>query len=176
MGSDVAVDGMEAPVALEGLGRDLDGTASQDAVRASTGRRRFLRYLAGISVFSTIGMIVTPVIGFLIPPRTSSAAGGGKILAGTIEEIPGGQGKVVAMGSAPVIVINDEQGVKAFSAICPHLGCIVAWDGAARNIVCPCHDGRFSASTGAVVSGPPPAPLPPVATTVEDGQIFLVGS
>ena len=32
------------------------------------------------------------------------------------------------MGSKPAIVVNTEQGVKAYSAICTHLGCIVAFD------------------------------------------------
>jgi cytochrome b6-f complex iron-sulfur subunit len=180
MDSDIAAEGVAAPMVLDEVERDralLGRDALRDGPAGAFGRRRLLRYLMGFSVVSTIGMIMTPVIGFLIPPRTSGAAAGGRILAGTIEDIPPGQGKVVPMGSSPVIVVNEEQGtVKAFSAICPHLGCVVAWDAAARNIVCPCHDGRFSAATGAVVSGPPPAPLPPVATAVEDGQIFLVGS
>ena len=65
-------------------------------------------------------------------------------------------------------------GVKAFSAICTHLGCIVLWDEAASNIVCPCHDGRFNPATGAVMSGPPPAPLPQLTTVVEGNDIFIV--
>jgi Rieske Fe-S protein len=41
-------------------------------------------------------------------------------------------------------------------------------------IVCPCHDGRFSPASGAVISGPPPAPLASLQTSVEDGEIFIV--
>ena len=77
------------------------------------------------------------------------------------------------MGSRPAIVVNTEQGVKAFSAICTHLGCVVAWNDMIGAIQCPCHDGQFNPATGAVVSGPPPAPLPPINVSVEGDQIFL---
>jgi len=160
----------------------IEATASPEPVApspagpaaSSPARRRFLRYLLGFSVVSTIALVVTPVIGFLLPPKSGSAGGGGKVSAGTLDEIPLGQGKVVPMGSKPVIVVNNEQGVTAFSAICTHLGCIVAFDDGNGTIVCPCHDGRFNATTGAVLSGPPPGPLAPVTVTVEEGEIFLV--
>lgn len=151
------------------------GTAS--ATRVPTTRRRFLRGLLGFSVMSTMAMVFAPVIAFLIPTKTGAAGAGDKVLAGTVDDIPLGQGKVVAMGSQPTIVLNTAQGVIAFSAICTHLGCIVAFDSGSGLIVCPCHDGRFNATTGAVVSGPPPAPLPAVKVSVEDsGEIFLIGS
>ena len=136
-------------------------------------RRRFLRWLGGLAVVSTAAMIVTPVIGFLIPSKNGAAAGGGKVLVGTTADIPAGAGKVVAMGSKPAIVVNTDQGVKAFDAICPHLGCVVAWNDMIGAIQCPCHDGRFNPTTGAVVSGPPPGPLPPITVSVEGDQIFL---
>lgn len=138
------------------------------------GRRRFVRWLLGFSIVSSLAMIVTPIIGFLIPSRTATAGGGGRVLAGTLESLPVGSGAVVAVGAKPAIVVNTPGGVKAYSAICTHLGCIVAWDAAATTIVCPCHDGRFNPATGAVVSGPPPAPLPPLTIAVEGDEIYIV--
>ncbi len=119
-------------------------------------------------------MVVTPIVGFLIPTRTSSSSAGGRVLAGTADTLPVGAGAVVAVGSKPAVVVNTTAGVKAYSAICTHLGCIVAWDGAVNLIVCPCHDGRFNPTTGAVVSGPPPAPLTPLTTTVEGTDFYIV--
>jgi cytochrome b6-f complex iron-sulfur subunit len=139
----------------------------------TTSRRTFLRWLGGLTLVSTVAMVLTPVVGFLIPSRNGASAGGGKVLVGTTADIPAGAGKVVAMGSKPAIVVNTEQGVKAYSAICTHLGCVVAWNDMVGAIQCPCHDGRFNAGTGAVVSGPPPAPLPPIPVSVEGDQIFL---
>jgi len=140
------------------------------------GRRRFLRYVLSFSVLSTIAMVLTPVLGFLVPSKTTTSGVGGKVLAGSLADIAVGKGKVVPFGGKPAIVLNTDQGIRAYSAICTHLGCIVAWDETARLIVCPCHDGRFTPTTGSVVSGPPPAPLPPITAQVEGDQIFLLTS
>lgn len=158
---------MESP--LSGQAQPTQAPAPE-----SPGRRRFLRFLMSFSVVSTISIIAAPIVGFLIPPRVQSSGGGGRVLAGTLTDIPAGTGVVVAMGSKPVIVTNTEAGVTAFSAVCTHLGCIVGYDPVVRQIVCPCHDGHFNASSGVVISGPPPRPLPPVATAIEEDQVFLL--
>jgi len=160
----------------ETLGGGTTAAAADEGAGGSGGfgRRRFVSWLLGFSVVSSLAMIVTPIIGFLIPSRTSSGAEGGRVLAGTLATLPVGSGAVVAVGSKPAVVVNTAAGVKAYSAICTHLGCIVAWDATTSTIVCPCHDGRFNPATGAVVSGPPPAPLPPLATAVEGDEIYIV--
>lgn len=140
----------------------------------SPGRRGFLRFLLSFSLVSTIAMIAAPIVGFLIPPKIAGGATGGKVLVGTTADLPVGSGKVVPVGSKPVIVTNTEAGINAFSAVCTHLGCIVGFDSTIRQIVCPCHDGHFNPANGAVVSGPPPRPLAPVAVSVEKDQIFLL--
>jgi cytochrome b6-f complex iron-sulfur subunit len=146
---------------------------ASDTTTTRHSRRRFLRWLGGLTVVSTVAMVVTPVLGFLVPTRSGRAAAGGKVLVATTADIPPGGGKVVAMGSTPAIVVNTEQGVRAYSAICTHLGCVVAWNDLIGAIQCPCHDGRFNPASGAVISGPPPAPLPPLNVSVEGEQIFL---
>jgi cytochrome b6-f complex iron-sulfur subunit len=137
------------------------------------GRRRFLQWLGGLTVVSTGAMVLTPIVGFLIPGAAGQASAGGKVLVAKTGDIPPGSGKVVAMGSKPVVVVNTDQGVKAYSAICTHLGCVVAFNDMTGQIQCPCHGGEFNPGSGAVVSGPPPAPLPPLTVSVEGDQIFL---
>ena len=137
-------------------------------------RRTFLKYLLSFSIFSTLAGVLAPIFGYLVPPPAGSAGSGGRVLAGTTSDIPVGQGKVVPLGSKPVIVTNTAQGgVKAFSAICTHLGCVVGWNETNQAILCPCHDGWFNPVTGAVMSGPPPSPLPPVTVSVEGEDIYV---
>jgi cytochrome b6-f complex iron-sulfur subunit len=50
-------------------------------------------------------------------------------------------------------------GFEAFSATCTHQGCTVGYQSSNNTLVCPCHGGVYSGSTGAVVSGPPPSAL-----------------
>jgi glycine/D-amino acid oxidase-like deaminating enzyme/nitrite reductase/ring-hydroxylating ferredoxin subunit len=72
----------------------------------------------------------------------------------TIHELPMGMGAIVNLGAKKAAVYRDEQNVvHTFSAICPHLGCIVQWNGAEKSFDCPCHGSRFTCD-GKVVNGP----------------------
>lgn len=137
-------------------------------------RRRLIKYLLGFSVLATLGGVLTPIIGYLWPPGQAAAGPGDRVQVGTMDDFPVGQGKIVAVNDKAVIVVNTGQaGLKCYSAICPHLGCIVEWDQARQFILCPCHDGRFNPINGMVISGPPPAPLPPLNLVVEGDIIYV---
>jgi Rieske Fe-S protein len=137
-------------------------------------RRSFVKLFLGVPVVSTLALAVTPVIGFLTPPRTTGTVAGGRLLVGTTGDIGPGKSKVVALGSKPVIVLNSPKGMKAFSAVCTHLGCIVGYDAAqSPDIVSPCHGGHFSATNGTVISGPPPTPLQEYPVAVEKDKIYV---
>ena len=138
-----------------------------------TDRRGFIKLLLGFSAVSTLAIIAAPIVGFLIPSESRGSGTGGRVFAGTTDDIPVGTGKVIAMGNQPVIVADLASGVTAFSAVCTHLGCIVSYDTTLNHIVCPCHDGHYSPQNGGVLSGPPPRPLPPVAVAVEGNKIYL---
>lgn len=78
------------------------------------------------------------------------------------EAVAPGTGAVIRRGVRPVAVFVDEQGVRhECSAICPHLGAIVAWNRAERSWDCPCHGSRFSPH-GEVLTGPATRALAPV--------------
>lgn len=65
--------------------------------------------------------------------------------------------------------------LRAYSRRCTHLSCPVNYESDKDRLYCPCHNGAFSAETGAVVQGPPPHPLPEVLLEVRMGEIWAVG-
>ncbi|MGH9452231.1 MAG: ubiquinol-cytochrome c reductase iron-sulfur subunit [Terriglobia bacterium] len=62
--------------------------------------------------------------------------------------------------------------VEVLTAVCPHLGCEVAWQPGADHFHCPCHGGTF-APDGAYISGPPPRGMDTLPTTVKDGRLMV---
>jgi glycine/D-amino acid oxidase-like deaminating enzyme/nitrite reductase/ring-hydroxylating ferredoxin subunit len=72
----------------------------------------------------------------------------------TINELAPGQGAVMNLGAKKAAVYRDDHHVlHAFSAICPHLGCVIQWNAAEASFDCPCHGSRFTCQ-GKVVNGP----------------------
>ena len=137
-------------------------------------RRTLIQALVGFSVVATLGGVLTPIIAYLWPPAQRTATQGERVAVGEEKDLPVGQGKVVSAGDKPVIVVHTAQGgVKAYSAVCTHLGCIVGWQSSRGFIQCPCHDARFNAVTGAVISGPAPRPLSPVQVSIENGKVYV---
>jgi Rieske Fe-S protein len=74
--------------------------------------------------------------------------------SGSIEEVPVDFGAVIRDGMSKLAVYRDPSGTAhVMSAVCPHLGCIVAWNTSEKTWDCPCHGSRY-ACTGEVVVGP----------------------
>jgi glycine/D-amino acid oxidase-like deaminating enzyme/nitrite reductase/ring-hydroxylating ferredoxin subunit len=77
------------------------------------------------------------------------------------QEVPPNSGAIQRRGLKKIAVYRDEKGlVHEFSAVCPHLGCVVEWNGMEKTWDCPCHGSRFDA-LGKVVNGPATGGLAP---------------
>lgn len=76
-----------------------------------------------------------------------------------VSQIEPGEGAIMRDGLKKRAVYRDEDGgIHQHSAVCPHLGCIVAWNSSEKSWDCPCHGSRFTA-TGDVIRGPAVKPL-----------------
>ena len=76
-------------------------------------------------------------------------------------EIKPGEGAILREGVSKLAVYRDEAGaVHKLSAVCPHLGCLVAWNSTEKTWDCPCHGSRYSAA-GKVYQGPANSDLSP---------------
>ncbi len=137
-------------------------------------RRRFLWWLLGLSGAITAAGITIPIIGYIMPPAQKGEAYSGQTEVGSVTDFTLNSGKVMSVANKPVIVVNTAAGgLKAFSAICTHLGCIVKYHPDRQAIVSPCHNGVFNPANGNVISGPPPRPLPPYELAVKGGKVYV---
>ena len=138
-------------------------------------RRRFVGSLVAFSIVAALGGVLTPILGYLRPPTLQSGEHGSRVRVASLTEIQAVGGLVAPANNKPVVVTATQgTDVHAFSAICTHLGCVVGWKNAGKYIQCPCHDARFNAQTGAVISGPAPSPLSPYEVVVEGDDVFVI--
>jgi Rieske Fe-S protein len=78
-----------------------------------------------------------------------------------------GSGAVVRDGFKKIAIYRDEHGaLHRHSAICPHLGCVVAWNDTENTWDCPCHGSRFD-PLGGVLNGPAISSLRPAEDKAE---------
>jgi glycine/D-amino acid oxidase-like deaminating enzyme/nitrite reductase/ring-hydroxylating ferredoxin subunit len=78
----------------------------------------------------------------------------GRYPAAAQSRLAPGEGAVVSEGRAKVAVYRTDDGeTRRFSAVCPHMKCIVQWNDQAKTFDCPCHGSRFEGA-GAVLEGP----------------------
>jgi arsenite oxidase small subunit len=72
--------------------------------------------------------------------------------------------------------IGPNREIVAYSTLCTHKGCTVAWRSDQKIMICPCHWSTFDpARAGALVIGQASQPLPQVELRVEHGMIQAVG-
>lgn len=88
------------------------------------------------------------------------------------EEVPVGGG-VIRPDDRIVVTQPVEGEFHAFSAVCPHQGCLVSLVRDAA-IVCACHSSMFNPADGSRISGPARSGLPAVRVT-QDGDNLRVG-
>lgn len=70
------------------------------------------------------------------------------------DKIANNEGAILSRGLKKVALYRDNEGtLHSFSAVCPHLGCVVQWNGDEKTFDCPCHGSRFS-KEGVVMNGP----------------------
>jgi len=98
-------------------------------------------------------------------------ASGGQAIAKASAVAPGSAVEFENSGQPAVLVHLDSGDFVAYSAVCTHQGCTVAYRGG--QLACPCHGSIFDPANGAaVVSGPARRPLPEVPVEVSGGEVL----
>jgi len=146
------------------------------------GRRTFLDWLlsrtlvtwiAGTSVGGLIVAVVYPVARYLVPPESAESAASSVTLPFGPEEVAPNSAKIFKFGNRPGIIVRTPSGeLRAFSAACTHLGCIVQHRADLGHLWCACHNGHFDLN-GINIQGPPPRPLEAYVVNVRGDQIVV---
>ena len=171
-------------VSLAGLGGTLAGCSTAavpyDANEAGAAPGQAPAAMASSGAMAGSAGAMSGAGGMTSTPAPAGGMQGGKPkkakLTGTVlgaaSEIPVGGGKIYT--AAKVVVTQPTRGqYKAFSAVCTHVGCLMS-EVANGTIDCPCHGSEFKITTGAVVTGPAPAPLPRKQIKIVNGQVVLL--
>jgi cytochrome b6-f complex iron-sulfur subunit len=133
-------------------------------------RRAFLLMIAG----GLGGLLAVaagwPLLRFLSP---AAGSGEGETLALKRSVVNPGSAHFFQFRGKPAVLLQPKAGeYVALSADCTHLGCVVQWQEAKGEFLCPCHGGRFS-PVGTVLAGPPPRPLENLPVAVDGAQLRI---
>jgi len=135
-------------------------------------RRSFINYLLGGGLVATTISSLYPLIGFVMPPRIREVVKS-SVAAGKVKDLSPNSGRIFRFGDKPGILIKAPSGeLKAFSAVCTHLACIVQYREDLGHIWCACHNGHYDLN-GKVISGPPPKPLEEYQVNVAGEEIVV---
>lgn len=151
---------------------DEEKTMEKEKKGPSVSRRKLLRFITAFLGLFGLGAIVSSVVAFLTPPRSALKKVGGWQAVGNLSEFKEGQSLSKVYFGLPILLMKEEAGLRAFSAVCPHLGCIIQWDDKKKNFLCPCHDAMFD-KNGKVLKGPLKDALLPFEFKVEGEMISV---
>lgn len=148
------------------------------------GRRSFFGAMLGLGSLLIGAIVGTPLLRFVLYPVYAKGEGGEWSDVGDAGEfdkcnepvsktitLAQRDGWREVMQEQSVYVNRTAEGkLQVMSAICPHLGCSVAWQANQGKFVCPCHGGQFKAD-GQHISGPPPRSLDILKAQVRNGKL-----
>jgi len=135
-------------------------------------RREFAKFLCLISGGMAAGSGWVAIKDKIVPPFRIK----GEAFVCRVSDVPrGGTHAFTVEGSRiPFILIHLNDGsFRAYEQKCTHLSCAVYYSPEHNKIECPCHHGFFDASTGKVLQGPPPRPLPHLEVVMRGEEIFV---
>ncbi len=132
-----------------------------------------------------LGSLVSPLL-YACGGSAGAEPGGGRSLSSGPET---GKGQAIAevsrvkpgsavpftdagSGEQAVLLRLEDGEFAAYSALCTHMGCVVAYDRDENTLECPCHGSIFDPASGAeVLNGPATRPLPEIPVRVEGDRV-----
>ena len=146
---------------------------TQAATPIGLSRRKFIDWLLGTSVGGLLAAALYPSGRYLVPPVVGESTSSEVTLPFEPGELAPNSGRIFKFGSRPGMLVRTPSGeLRAFSATCTHLACIVQYRADLGHIWCACHNGHFDLD-GTNIEGPPPKPLERFTVRVRGDQIVI---
>lgn len=132
-------------------------------------RRKLMGYAWIGAAAIVTGELIGGTFAFLWPKRKEGK--GEKIfIAGKVNDFK--VGEVIYFRKEKAYIERLEGGFLSFSAVCPHLRCVVNWNEMLKKFECPCHGAKFK-QNGEVLEGPPPRPLDLYKMQIVEGKLVI---
>lgn len=152
-------------------------------------RRTVLKILSGALGGGAAAAVGVPAVVAVVAPVTrDTVSGGGEVDVMAADAVPDDGAPV----SVPVVIEEPKDAwnalpptqvgavflrrdggrIRAFSTICPHLGCGIDYAADKKLFKCPCHNSYFTPD-GSVSSGPSPRGMDELETKVEGGRVLV---
>lgn len=142
-------------------------------VRREMDRRNFLNWFLGTTLGAFLVAVLYPVSRYLIPPKVEESTARTVTLSIKPGDVKLNSGEIFRFGNQPAILLRTPGNeMKAFSAVCTHLACIVQYRSDLSHIWCACHNGHYDLN-GKNIAGPPPKPLDEYVVNVKGDQIVV---
>ena len=140
--------------------------------KISVDRRGFLR-VSTVAAIAVAGAVFGKLYSRTASARASAGgeSGSKKIIEGAAIKV-GATHTFISKAGTPAVLFRTKTGVFAYSAVCTHQGCTVAFDSASEKLQCGCHGAVFDPFDGAkVVTGPTNQPLAKITVATEGAWI-----
>lgn len=129
-------------------------------------RREFLN----IAWLASLGFLTLSISGLTVLfslPRLREGQFGAVFTPGTIADLPPEGTSPQNFPKVKLWLSNTADGLMALYKICPHLGCLYAWNDQEFKFICPCHGSQYQ-HNGTYISGPAPRSLDRFIIRIED--------
>ena len=136
-------------------------------------RRSFLDRFLATGAGALLVSVFYPVARYLVPPKVEESTSRTVTLSIKPEEVRPNSGQIFHFGSQPGILLRTPGGeLRAFSAVCTHLACIVQYRPDLSHIWCACHNGHYDLN-GKNIAGPPPGSLEQYEVNVRGDRVVV---
>jgi len=168
LGSDTAY--LVMWIALFHLVRKEAGPRARKNPIPNLADRRQVVQIIGVGVTAVIAALAGGGLKKSIPiPKT------GQVIVKVAAFPVGSVMQFTAPDGNPAFLFRTNAGVFAYSAICTHQGCTLAYNSLGKTLDCPCHGSTFDpANGGKVLGGPAPTPLAKYNVAISGDSIVTV--